>query len=291
MKIKQITAVLVILFFIAGSVFAQNESDFEIIVENNNVTIVGYSGNRNQLIIPREINGMPVTVIEERAFRSKGLTSVTLPDSVTEIGRQAFMQNYLTDVTIPNSIRTIGEQAFLNNRMTRINIPDSVDNVGELAFARQTSNFRTDGPNPFFIMIYKGEVTIITYNGRGGNVIIPETINNMPVIAIEVSAFSYKRISSITIPNTVRIIGNEAFVGNNLTDVNIPDSVISIGNSAFANNELRNVNVPNSVISMGRQVFDAFDLNAAVRSDLEKRFGEGVFVLRVMNPNGSIYRQ
>ena len=43
-------------------------------------------------------------------------------------------------------------------------------------------------------------------------------------------------ITSVVIPNTVKIIGEGAFRHNNLTSVEIPDTVTSIGGSAFRGN-------------------------------------------------------
>ena len=46
-------------------------------------------------------------------FRSKSLTSVTIPDSVTNIGADAFSGcSSLTSVTIPNSVTSIGSGTF-----------------------------------------------------------------------------------------------------------------------------------------------------------------------------------
>jgi hypothetical protein len=234
-----------------------NESDFEISVENNEVSIIGYKGHESKLNIPSEINGMPVTAI----------------------GREAFLQKHLESITIPNSVKAIGDEAFRGNRLTRIIIPDSVTDIGHSAFYFQRLPFRSEGLNAFFTLTYKGEVTITAYNGWGGDVIIPEKINGLPVVTIQDSAFSYCRVSKVVIPNILKIIGNRAFAGNSLVEVNIPASVTTIGHSAFSNNPLRNVSVPNSVISMGSQVFDALDLNPETRLDLERRFGEEVFVL------------
>lgn len=50
-----------------------------------------------------------------------GLTSVTIPNSVTSIGHNAFSRcSGLTSVTIPNSVTSIGYEAFWNCPLTRI---------------------------------------------------------------------------------------------------------------------------------------------------------------------------
>nr|MCR5818357.1 leucine-rich repeat domain-containing protein [Prevotella sp.] len=69
-------------------------------------------------------------------FVCSGLTSVTIPNSVTSIGDQAFYNcSGLASVTIPNSVTSIGSHAFHGCRgLTSVTIPNSVTSIGSGAF-------------------------------------------------------------------------------------------------------------------------------------------------------------
>ena len=78
-----------------------------------------------------------MTSIGDAAFWDcSGLTSVTIPNSVTSIGNQAFSWcSGLTSVTIPNSVTSIGYYAFYGcSGLTSVTIGNSVTSIGERAF-------------------------------------------------------------------------------------------------------------------------------------------------------------
>ena len=69
-------------------------------------------------------------------YDCSGLTSLTLPSSVTKIGCYALSSCIgLTSLTLPSSVTEIGEHAFLNCRgLTNFTIPSGVTSIGTSAF-------------------------------------------------------------------------------------------------------------------------------------------------------------
>lgn len=98
-------------------------------------------------------------------------------------------------------------------------------------------------------------------NGGNINFEIPGTVQNgnttYTVTEIAENGFQYKsNIISVTIPETITKIGNNAFQGSGITSVTIPNSVTEIGASAFQNcNSLAEVNVGSGVTEIGNYAF------------------------------------
>ncbi|MDT2227957.1 leucine-rich repeat protein [Enterococcus faecalis] len=90
----------------------------------------------------------------------------------------------------------------------------------------------------------------------GTDVVIPDSINGIPITTIGDSAFSNKGITSVTFPNTVTIINRLAFDNNpNLTNVQLPSNLTTIGMGAFRECGLTNVVIPDSVTTLDSYAF------------------------------------
>ena len=101
---------------------------------------------------------------------------------------------------------------------------------------------------------------VIDYTGNGGDIVIADTYNGLPVKNIYQKAFDNKdNITSVYIPEGVTSIGDYAFSScSSLTSIEIPDSVTSIGDGAFYwCSSLTSVVIPDSVTSIGNSAFSS----------------------------------
>lgn len=78
-----------------------------------------------------------------------------------------------------------------------------------------------------------GTATITGYNGAGGAITVPETVDGMQVAAIGVNAYQSRNITEVVIPVTVTGVGDGAFTNNPLTRVTIENGNATVSSSAF----------------------------------------------------------
>lgn len=72
------------------------------------------------------------------------------------------------------------------------------------------------------------------------------------------SAFSEKKVKSVTLPMGLKSIGVNAFMSSTISEINIPATVTNIGKRAFSNiSTLKTISVPNSVKTIGHSCFVA----------------------------------
>ena len=236
-----------------------------------------------------------VLAIGSNAFESTNLTSVTLPEGLESIGENAFncCMN-LTTIMLPEGLKSIGEGAFnLCNKLTSMTLPEGLENLGSEAFygcERLTSvklpeSFVTIGNNPFQgapvrislssnnarfelldnVLIDKVEKKLISYpfGRKAGRYTVPEGI-----LAIGNYAFADTKITSVTLPDSLKSIGENAFdYCTKLTSVTLPEGLVSIGNEAFYNCEhLTSVTLPDSLLAIGDNPFEVSPVRISLSS-------------------------
>lgn len=191
-----------------------------------------YSG---EIVIPERAihNGVTytVTAIDAEAFRgSTGLTSITIPSTVTEIGMMAFYEcDHLSRVDI-SSIEAWCKISF--------NFPAYYGDDYSPLFSNPLCYAK-------HLFLNGVEVT---------DLVIPNTI-----ITLNSHVFyNCEGLTSITIPQSVRIINGSAFMGcEQLNDVNIAPSVTVIASQAFYGcTSLSSITIPRSVNIIEAEAFN-----------------------------------
>ncbi len=223
-----------------------------------------YDGN---VVIPETViySGIAysVTSIGDNAFSYSGLTSITIPNSVTSIGNDAFYNcTGLKSITIPNGVKSIGNYAFNSSgltsimipngvvsignyafshcfRLTSITIPSSVTSIGDLVFdncsvlkefivSEQNQNYSTiDG-----VLFSKDKNVLINYpNAKSSKYSIPNNVDSIGFCAF----FHCSGLTSITIPSSVNSIGDYAFSHcSGLKEIYTKNPIpLMLGNSAL----------------------------------------------------------
>ena len=168
--------------------------------------------------------------IGERAFSGcEKLTSVEIPDSVTEIGGSAFYGSGLTAVTIGNGVTEIGDYAFYGcSGLTTVTIGKGVTKIGDDAFS-SCSNLKE-------IAIPDSVKEIGDYAFAWCSGLMTLTIGKGVTKIGKDAFYECKKLTSVAIPDSVTEIGNQAFYNcSGLTTVTIGKGVTKIGEYAFSN--------------------------------------------------------
>ena len=205
-------------------------------------TIKKYNGNDAVVNIPSEINGTPVTTIGNAAFRDSSVTSVTIPDSVTEIGANAFAG--CTNLT---SVNYIGGDW---SKLTIQSGNPAVEDAAKDAANEQLFDFE--------FILNNTAVIVIRYKGTAADVTIPSRYKGKPVTVIDPVAFyNNSAVTSVTIPDSVTAIPDYAFgFCSQLTNISIPNSVTFIGFSAFNScTSLKSITLPSSLSTIQSYAF------------------------------------
>lgn len=201
-------------------------------------TITKYNGTDTVVVIPSKINGVTVTTIGTDAFLGLNITSVTIPDSVTEIGSNAF-----ADCTNLTSVNYAGDWSNLTIQSGNPAVQDAAnEQLFDFAF--------TPDNTAVIVNNYKGK-------GTAADVTIPSRYKGKPVTAINNAAFPNSAVTSVTIPDSITSIPDAAFVNcSQLTNISIPNSVTYIGFSAFDGcASLKSITLPSSLRTIGNSAF------------------------------------
>ena len=203
-----------------------------------------------------------VTKIGEQAFcYCENVTSISIPNSITDIGDRAFMSCSFESIIIPNSVKSIDYEAFYHCRkLASITIGNGLEKIDRKAFEDCISLNKvvikdlaawcgvemdyTSNPLQYAKHLYSDENTEIT------ELVIPDGITSISAYAF----YGCSNITSLTIPNSVEFIGPDAFGCFGITNVTIPNKITYLSGFNSCTN-LKSITIPQTVTTIGMDAF------------------------------------
>ena len=241
--------------------------------------LTAYTGEATDIAIP---DG--VTVIGKEAFKKKDVEHVWVPASVQEVRERAFSGSELKTITFqdddehPSQLRRIEYRAFDFTGVEDLVLPRSVEQLQQGAFYGMgllnslhvgpkvemgslsvsfdmfwcLSHLEVDADNPNYetvngVLYTKDHKHLVFFPRRLDIGSSYEVLDGTE--KIDDYALSYTNLTSITLPSTVRILGESSLAGNRLlTSINLPDGLTTIENTAFEGcTKLSHIVIPDSL--------------------------------------------
>ena len=239
-------------------------------VQNGSASLISYTGEATEVIVPSTVNGYPVVEIHGAFKANQNIVSVTLPEGLRKIGSDTFRNCYnLETINFPEGIVLIGDYAFYGcNNLKDSAFPSTLQTLGTYAFGccyKLTeviipSSVKTIEPYAFWLC--ENITTLVLNEG---------------IESIGYEAFRSLAIIEVSIPSSIKYISQAMFMDcDELTRVNLPEGIEEIGWYAFSGcKNLRALVIPNSVIRIEDDSFSTSTILAVYEGSYGETFAIG----------------
>lgn len=191
------------------------------------------------------------TYIERYAFRGlTGLTSVKIPDSVTDMENSVFENTGITSFNTGDGLTTLPSDTYYGCPLTSLHIGKSVSTINSSAPSTVTQ-ITVDQENTTFDSRDNCNGIIVSSTNQlkiaCNNTVIPSTVTSLGH-----NTFAGKGDSSmtLTIPDSVTSIGSDTFYGCHYQAVIFGNGSAltgTIGQHAFENSDITTINIPDGI--------------------------------------------
>lgn len=202
-----------------------------------------------------------VSIGKEAFSACTALSSLDLSfcTSLSEIGELAFNQISVKSLSFPASLETIGRCAFNDcSKLTSVNWPND---------SKLTTLTGFSGCTALPVSVYNEGVSLPNVSAIGDaafmdcsfeSVTIPSNIREIGDRAFSTDNYEYEnKLKELTIMTGVETIGESAFAGCPITGtLNIPETVREIKYEAFVGTKITGLNIANGVETIGERAFD-----------------------------------
>lgn len=174
---------------------ATDNSAFTYVNHGDSIEITGFNNSVSDVVIPSEIEGLPVTTISVGAFYLSAITSIEIPNTVTSIGEMAFLGcTSLKSVKLSTGVAKIEKNAF-----------GSCSALQEIQVAKDNPNFSSLNG----VLYSKKQDTLVIYPAAKADAayIIPSGVTSVAMYAFSENPY----LETLTIPNSLIKVGDSAF--------------------------------------------------------------------------------
>ena len=218
----------------------------------NKTTVVSYGGsNRTDVIVPSTVK-----TINPYAYYHNYIRKITLPEGLTKIDSNGLAFNSLSEIKLPSTINYLGSYALYVNILRSIDYNNSV--ITYIGTAAMNSNYLDDSQAFIYAKNSDGtddKTKLISYGGANR--------------------------STVTVPNSVKEIGDSAFFANWIKSVIFPEGLEKIGTSVFSACSLSgSITLPSTVTSIGNSAF--------IKTTLYNKYNEGI--AEIVNKTGKSFK-
>lgn len=286
---------IMVLLFAMGIIVRSAEGEKEIqfqenlyyIVTSEDEIVITGGPNREEIVIPAEMDGMSVAGIAENAFCGRNdIKKVTIQSGVRYVGERAFADcKLLNTVTLENGLQYIGKSSFSgDSALEEILMPDSMAFVGENAFGDCTGLEIIIFPQAAHVDDHafegslwqelrdKGDFQIrgsclLSARGKEGGILeipygVTRTVDNP-------SASGYVRA----------VVGQYMVYGDNIQyeEIILPETVVRLGQGSFNRTKIDRLILPSGLREIGAFAFRGAILDEVILPRGLKTIEDGAF--------------
>lgn len=239
-----LAAIMLIAALAVFSSCGKNDGVLEYAKENDGYHVIGVKDTAaTEIVIPAELDGTPVTVIDSFAFKDcESVKKITVPSSVKEMEFCAFRNC------------TGLEELVFNAENCKVASPFSKAGTASGGVAVTFGKTVKIVPAGLFTV----------QSGVDGEELSPPKIKSVTFEEdsvceqIGASAFTNTDIEAVNLPASLKIIGSSAFSGcKKMTSVTLPEGLETIESHAFLSTPITSLNIPASVKEIGSDIVKA----------------------------------
>ena len=218
---------------------------------SGDIAIIAYTGTETTVDMTTLDFGGDIVNIGGSAFAYSTVENVILPETLVTIQANAFYHSNLKSIIIPASVEFIGKQAFADTPITAVTFADGA----KVKVIEQSAFEETELLGSAVLPASLERMGRAVFKNSGITSVI--FADGIKITEISEEAFAYTKITSVSIPASVTVIGDGAFRGTSeLASVSFGTTEeLMVRSNAFYQSGLETLTIPANMTYIGEYAF------------------------------------